>query len=152
MLQEIRGAVSFKDWLPIGANDFMHVEKMSGNVEAGIRAVTVNLWEPQRRLFHLGDGPAGFARVRTYYYPHWFATENGQRLPTSAAPDGVLLVSVPPGAADIELVFREPPRVRVASLASAIAWTLIAGLWVLRWLRRSRRTDGEMERPQTLGA
>ena len=152
MLQEIRGAVSFKDWLPIGANDFMHVEKMSGNVEAGMRPVTVNSWEPQRRLFHIGEGPAGFARVRTYYYPHWVAIENGQRLSTSAAADGVLLVSVPPRAADIELVFREPARVRIAAVASAIAWTMMAGLWVLGRLRRSRRSEGEPQSPQPLGA
>jgi hypothetical protein len=141
MLQEIRGAVSFKDWLPIWAKEFMQVEKMSGQVEAGTRAVTVTSWEPQRRVFHIGAGPEGFARVRTYFYPHWVATESGRSLATSATPDGVLLVSVPAHAADIEVVFREPARASIAAIASAITWVSIVGLAVFGWLRRSRRLE-----------
>jgi hypothetical protein len=137
MLQEIRGTVSFKDWLPIWAHEFLQVEKMRGNVEAGTRAVNVTSWEPLRRTFHIDEGPAGIARVRTYFYPHWVATEEGRSLSTSAAADGVLLIAIPAQAADIEVVFREPGRVRIAALVSTTAWFLIVGLAFFGWLRRT---------------
>ena len=141
MLHDIRGAVSFKDWLPKGANDFMHIERMNEKVENSSRAITIASWEPERRVFHVAAGAPETVRVRTYFYPLWQATGDGQRLPTSAAPDGVLLVSVPPQAADVELSFVEPPRVRRAALVSATAWILIAGLCVLGWFRRARASN-----------
>ena len=139
MLRDIRGAVSFKDWLPIWANDLTHLERMKGNVEAGSRAITITSWEPQRRVFHIDAGATENVRVHTYFYPHWQATENGLSLPTSAAPDGVIQLSAPPQAADIELSFVEPPRVRRTAVLSATAWILITGLCVLGWLRRGRQ-------------
>jgi len=147
MLKETRGTVSFKDWLPIWAHEFLQVEKMRGNVEAGTRAVNVTSWEPLRRTFHIDDGPAGIARLRTYFYPHWVAMEEGRSLSTSAAADGVLLVAVPAQAADIEVVFREPGRVRIAALVSTVAWVLIVGLVVFGWLRRTRRLEEELQSP-----
>jgi 4-amino-4-deoxy-L-arabinose transferase-like glycosyltransferase len=141
MLHDIRGAVSFKDWLPKGANDFMHVERMNEKVAGGPRAVTISSWDPERRQFHIAAGAPETVRVRTYFYPLWQATENGHRLATSAAPDGVLLVSVPSEAADIELSFVEPPRVRRVAFISAVAWISIAGLCVFGWFRPTRKSD-----------
>lgn len=138
VLQEIRGAISFKDWLPIWVHDFLQVQKMSGQVDAGTRAVTVISWESERRVFHIEAGPAVMARVRTYFYPHWKASETWRALTTSAAPDGVLLVAVPEQAADVEVVFREPVRVRIAASASIVALILIATLAFLGWGRRFR--------------
>jgi len=138
LLQEIRGAVSFKDWLPIWAHEFLQTEKMNGQVEAGTRVVTVNAWESQRRLFHIEAGPAGVAHVRTYFYPHWVATEGGRSFNTSPAADGTILVSVPERAADIAIEFREPPRVRVAAIVSAVGALGIVGLAIFGWRRRSR--------------
>src|SRR5258708_34743243 len=95
-------------------------------------------------MVHIEEGPAGIARVRTYFYPHWVATEEGRSLSTSAAPDGILLIAVPPHAADIEVVFREPGRVRTAALVSTIAWISLAALAVFGWLPRANRTPKEL--------
>jgi 6-pyruvoyl-tetrahydropterin synthase-like protein len=142
MLVEMRGAVSFKDWLPIGARDIVHVEKIDGNVQAGDRPITVTSWAPQHRTFHVEPGAQTTARVRTYFYPYWVAMADGQQLATSAAPDGALLVSLPPNATNVDLIFREPPRVRRAAIASGLSWLLIAVLLGTGWRRRVvRSTD-----------
>jgi hypothetical protein len=142
LLQEIRGAVSFKDWLPTWANDFLQLEKMNSQVEAGARSITITSWEPQRRLFHVDAGPSGVAHVRTYFYPHWVATEGGRSLNTSAAADGTLLVTIPDRAADVEVAFREPQRVRIAAIVSALAALGIVGLAIFGWRRRFRTIEG----------
>jgi hypothetical protein len=114
---------------------------MNGQVEAGNRAVTINSWEPQRRLFHIEAGPSGVARVRTYFYPHWLATEGGRGLNTSAAADGTLLVNVPERDVDVAVVFSEPERVRVAAIASGVAALAILALAIFGWCR-SRSLSG----------
>jgi hypothetical protein len=135
-LTAIRGAVSFKDWLPVWAHDFLEVNGMSGQVEAGTRNVTVAVWEPERRVFHVAAGQAGTARLRTYFYPHWVASEGGRPLTTSPAADGLLMVALPEHATDITVVFKEPPRVRLASLGSIVAVALIVLLAIFGWHRR----------------
>lgn len=125
-----RGAPSFKDWLPVGARDLVHMQKMTGNVEADSRVVTVNSWQPERRTFQIGDGPATEARVRTYYYPLWTATSAGKPLSVRPADDGALLIAVPPGDTNVELQFREPRRVEIARIVSGCGWVVIAALFL----------------------
>lgn len=136
-----RGAPSFKDWLPVNASDLLHVDLKRVKVDAGSRSVTSESWESERRQFKVADGPEAEARVRTYYYPHWQATANGQTLTTRAADDGAILVSLPPGPVDVTLTFQEPARVRYAELLSLLGWLAIATLGVSR-LSFSTQTSG----------
>lgn len=136
LAQAVRGAVSFKDWLPLWARDFDHVEKMSAKAEAGARPVTVTDWEAERRTFHLGPGTENALRVRTYFYPHWQARADGQALPTIATADGLLLISTPTQAADIELTFERPARVHAFEVVTISSWILIVGSLVLAVIKR----------------
>lgn len=126
-----RGAPSFKNWLPVWAKDLAHVQKMTSDVEADSRVVTLNSWEPERRTFQVGSGPATEARVRTYYYPLWTATSQGKPLGVRPADDGALLITIPPGETDVELRFREPRRVEIARFVSGCGWMLIIALFAL---------------------
>jgi hypothetical protein len=101
-----------------------------GRVEAGQRAVNVTGWSDTKRSFAVNEGPAGDARVATFYYPHWKATADGESLQVKAAEDGALLVSLPPRAVNVTLEFCEPPRVKIADGMSIFSWTLIASLLI----------------------
>ena len=127
MTQDVRGAVSFKDWLPAAARDFMNVQKMSARIDAGARPVTINTWEAERRTFHVGAGVENTLQVRTYFYPLWKARSGSEVLSTTATADGLLLISAPTQAADIELTFEHPLRVHLCELISIISWILIIG-------------------------
>ena len=124
--RDVQGAVSFKDWLPLGARDVVHLEKMTNKVEATGRSVSIQAWQPEHRQFQIAAGPANPARVKTFYYPHWVASADGETLRTYAAPDGTLSIELPARAATVNLDFREPPRVRVAGILSGIGWLVIA--------------------------
>jgi hypothetical protein len=138
MVQEVRGAVSFKDWLPAPARDFNNVQKMSGKVDAGTRPVTIAAWEPERRMFHLGAGSENILQVRTYFYPRWTAQADGRQLPVTANADGLLLISVPPQATDIQLVFELPKRVRLFEVVTVMSWLLILGSLLLAVIKMQR--------------
>lgn len=127
MVQDVRGAVSFKDWLPVWARDFNHVEKMLAKVDAGTRPVTITAWEPERRTFHLGAGTENTLQVRTYFYPRWTAKADGHLLPITPTTDGLLQISAPAQATDIQLAFEPPARVHLFELVTTASWILILG-------------------------
>jgi len=139
MAREVRGAPSFKDWLPVSARDLLHTDLKRDKVDAGSRAVTTESWESERRQFKVAGGPETEVRVRTYYYPLWQATANGQTLPTRAAEDGAILISLPAVAADVTLTFQEPARVRYAELISLLGWLAIGAVGVSRLPHLARR-------------
>ena len=136
LAREGRGAISFKDWLPTGAHDLLHLDLKKNKVDAGARSVALQSWEPEQRRFHIAAGSETEARVRTYYYPLWVATADGQRLPTRNGEDGAMLISIPPNAVDITLEFQEPTRVHVAMILSLFSWILIAALFIARFASR----------------
>jgi hypothetical protein len=138
LAQEVRGAVSFKDWLPIWAKEFNQVEKMSAKAEAGARPVTVTAWEAERRALRLESGAESTVRVQTYFYPHWKARAGGQVLPTSASADGLLLISAPTQAVDIELSFERPAQIRVFETLTIASWLMILVLLILAIIKAKR--------------
>lgn len=128
-LRLIPGSQGVSQWLPTWVNE--PVREMKTAIDAGSRTVSVRSWEPERRVFDIGAGEAIAVRVRTFFYPHWTATANGQILPVSAAADGAMMVGVPATPASVVLEFHEPLRTRWATIASAvgaIAITLLASL------------------------
>ena len=98
------------------------------------------------RTFEVGPGSSMDARVSTFYYPHWRATENGRALVTHPGPDGALLISLPPEPVTIDLEFREPPRTKVSTITSIISWTLLAALLIFGWFATTRRPYDSTER------
>ena len=139
-------------WLPVwaiaAAKNQPSYEKCTpplttNRVEAGPRPVQTVEWSDTKRTFAVGTGSPSDARVATFYYPHWKASANGQTLPTRAAPDGALLISLPPQAVNVTLEFREPLRTKVADLISIISWTFIAV--VLIFGRFARRATSDYE-------
>jgi 6-pyruvoyl-tetrahydropterin synthase related domain len=135
-LPDIRRAVSFKDWLPVAAREVRYMNKMNDQVDAASRQVKINLWQPEHRQFQLSSGPPTDARVRTYFYPLWKASSNGQSLVTQPADDGALLVQVPADTTNVELSFQEPSRVRVVRLVSGLGWILIIAAFMFDFIKR----------------
>jgi hypothetical protein len=134
-LAEVRGTASVNYWFPIWATS--KLKTMAHEVEADGRPISVNSWTPEARRFSVSVGDATEARVRTFYYPHWIATTHDQVLQTRPDKDGALLISIPRGAAAIDLVFKEPPRSRVSSFASLAGFIFIGALAIpLPWRRK----------------
>jgi hypothetical protein len=75
--------------------------------------------------------------VSSYFYPHWKAKAEGRLLPTTPTADGLLLISVPTQATNIELSFERPARVHVFEMVSVVTWLLIIGSLVWSMFMRS---------------
>ena len=127
LAQDVRGAVSFKDYLPLWARDFKNVQKMNDRADADARQVAITSWEPEHRSLHVSEGPETDLVVRTYFYPHWIVKSEGHPLPVRPNADGLLQISLPARAADITLDFVLPARVRTFELVSAASWIVILG-------------------------
>lgn len=129
MLDSLPGSKGFEDGMPVWAN--AAPRRMTSEVEADQRAVSINSWNSERREFQVTEGEAVEARVRTFYHPHWkVTTGSGAGLETRPADDGALLFSLPPETAVVTLEFREPLRVRISAFASLAGLLSIFALFV----------------------
>jgi hypothetical protein len=137
MVTDVRGSASINYWLPIWAR--AGTRPMTTQVEAADRSVAVTSWQPEHREFSVTAGPATEARIKTFYYPYWNATSEGQVLPTRPDKDGVLLVSLPPHAASVQLDFREPRRTKFSTITSLGGLIMIGALAVPFRPRLKRR-------------
>ena len=135
-LTEVRGSASVNYWIPIWARS--NPRPMDSAVEVAHRSVVVTSWQPQERKFSVSDGTATELRVKTFYYPHWTATTDGNTLATRPDYDGALLISVPEGSRTVDLEFREPSRTRVSAMMSCAGLLFIGGLATRHNWRRQR--------------
>jgi hypothetical protein len=137
-LTTIRGAVSFKDWLPVDARELVELPKMTDNVTIPARPATVEAWEPEYRRFKVTEGASTQGRVKTFYYPNWSASADGSALSVQPSPEGVMLVNIPNRATTVEITFQDPLKVRIACWVSALTWIalFIAGSLTLSRGRR----------------
>lgn len=134
-LSSIPGSPSVYQWLPVWVHD--PLPTMTAAVEAGDRQLAIKSWEPERRVFQVTAGAATDARVRTFFYPHWQATAEGQALAVHPDQNGAMVIALPKEAATITLEFHEPKRVKYAAGLSLIGWVLIGGLLLKRRTRDS---------------
>src|SRR6266542_4432482 len=74
-LEAVRGSESVSQWLPVWTN--RTPERVINRVETTDRTVTIDKWEPEMRSFYVTEGQTRQARVRTFFYPLWLATTNG---------------------------------------------------------------------------
>jgi 6-pyruvoyl-tetrahydropterin synthase related domain len=135
-LSAVRGTSSVNYWFPIWANS--NPKEMTTEVEAAAREVSVTSWQPEHRKFSVAAGPATQARVRTFYYPHWTATNEGGFLQTRPDKDGALLISLPENATSVDLDFREPRRTKFSTIGSLSGLMLIGAL-ALPFRRRKKQ-------------
>jgi hypothetical protein len=125
-LAEVRGTPSVNYWFPIWVSSTP--KPMMAQVETAGRAVSVESWAPEFRRFSVAAGGASEARIKTFYYPHWTAQSGQHALATRPDNDGTLLISLPPDAVSVDLVFKEPRSSRVSSMASLAGFMLIGVL------------------------
>ena len=148
LLVDIRGTGSIKNWMPAWAADNVEVYQMKERVDANSRKVTIESWEPEQRVFRVEAGPLSDVRVRTFYYPLWIATAGDRVLAIRPAPDGALLISLPPEATTVTLSFREP-RVKTVRIVSAIGWILIAALCLFDFRKGHRGLNPTVKQAAT---
>jgi 6-pyruvoyl-tetrahydropterin synthase related domain len=134
-LSSIPGSPGVYTWLPVWAHD--PLPNMTAAVEAGDRQLTIKSWQPERRILDVSAGATTEARVRTFFYPHWKASAAGRPLDVHPDQNGALVIALPKEAAEIELEFREPIRVKYAAGLTLIGWVLIGGLLLKRRTRNS---------------
>jgi hypothetical protein len=135
-ISDARPGPSHKDWLPAQAQEVKNMPRLDAPAEAPGRALTVQTWTPQKRVFHVAAGAPVNARVKTYFYPHWQAAAGPRPLATAAGDKGELLIALPAEATTVTLDFVEPPRTRYAAYATGLAWLFIAFMVLSSALRR----------------
>jgi uncharacterized membrane protein YfhO len=89
------------------------------------RKVNVSEWNPEYRVFTVGDGQSGIVRIATFYYPRWQAEVNGTPVQISPDENGAITIPIPQQQSTVRLWFQEPLLFSIAGIVSALTWLLL---------------------------
>lgn len=135
LVSELPGSPSLPEWLPVRAEPSI-LDKGSPLVDARGRNVTISEWTAESRVFAVGPGTPGEARIHTFYYPLWSASAEAGRLVTQPAEDGSLEIALPAEAASVRLTFEEPVRARLAGFLSLICGIALGTIFVCSFITK----------------
>lgn len=121
-------------WWPIWAK--REAFEQQDKATAGDRSVDVRKWTPKTKVFHVESGIASAMSVRTFFYPHWTATVNGQDVAAGNSESGTISIILPAEPSDVTLTFTEPRYVLYANVASGIAWIAVLAFLLIRSWRK----------------
>ncbi|MEO7971668.1 MAG: 6-pyruvoyl-tetrahydropterin synthase-related protein [bacterium] len=139
MVTSLQGSESNEGLLPVWVSG--KPRTMLQPVEAQGRDVQMNEWSDKHRSFQLGAGATTEARLRTFYYPYWQATADGNRLATRPADDGALLVTLPQTATTVKVDFVEPTSTYVAGASSVLGLLGIALSFAVDSRKRTKKSS-----------
>jgi hypothetical protein len=93
----------------------------------------------------INRGLGGWLETTRIFVPGYRATVNGREAELKTSPDGLVMVRVPPGHAEMELRYLGPPLLRVAFWTSLGSWLSLPFFWMAarRWIRR-RQSEQEL--------
>ena len=114
--------------------------EIKDKVSAQLRQVTISNWQPQFREFEVEQGEATNARIATFYYPHWQATVNGEKVNIEKSDDGTILIPLSTDKSQVRLFFAEPYFIKTADFISVISWLLLSILGIIFLVKRLFQT------------
>ena len=85
-------------------------------------------WNPEDRLVFVNANVPATIRLKTYYFPGWAATVDGQPTPLLRDHDGVQLVNVAPGIHQVQVSYATTFPRGLANAASVAGLLFIIGL------------------------
>ncbi len=127
-------------WWPIWANRGAFSNQ--NRADAGERVAEVEKWEDESRDFAISPGQADNLRVATFYHPYWTSIVNGDVVPVQKDENGVILIPLPSGAANVHLYFKEPGFLGVAKIVSLFTWIALVILLAGFCLRSVKNLRG----------
>jgi hypothetical protein len=100
-------------------------------------------WEPYHRLIAVRLDLPSEVRIKTYNFPGWTASIDGEKVPVSSDKDGVQVVSVPVGRHKIDSSFVNTTPRTTGTLLSALGLLAVVALAGLDRVREATRGEGE---------
>jgi hypothetical protein len=101
-------------------------------------------WNPEDRTVRVDTPTGGRMLLRTFYYPSWKAYMDGAPIPVGYdPPSGLISISVPEGAYEIDLRFERSVWGKLGAAISALSAVFLLGLLVWGRLRGAKKIVDE---------
>lgn len=119
IVERLRISGSYECWMPVWVKNEKIVDNQY-SIKARPREVISN--KQTEKIIYFPAGEPIAAAVNVFYYPHWRAFANDERIEVGKADNGTVLLNIPPAETVIKLEFIEPVYVRAANLISVFFW------------------------------
>jgi len=123
----------WKSWWPTWANK--KAFDVSDRVLAGGRAFEVTSWHAESKEFTVQPGKAQSVVVKSFYYPLWKASVNGQPVEPGIGENGVMTIPISAESSQVRLDFHEPNIYIVANAFSLVTWLVLLGYFAVAYGR-----------------
>jgi hypothetical protein len=111
-------------------------------LEKGQGEIYVRRWDPERRELDVFLTESDRLLIRTFNFPGWIATINGEMAPIiTGSQFGEVTLDLVPGFHEIELKFRDTAARRTGEAVTLSSLLVIAFMIVIPLARRSRRSS-----------
>lgn len=105
---------------------------------ADAREIQIVSWERNRKKINVSAGNATKMRIALFYYPHWQAEVNNQKVEIEKADDGAIIIPLTGEKSEVKLDFVEPFFIRIANYAAILVWLLFGTFSVYLIVNRTK--------------
>jgi len=113
------------------------VEMPRAGFREGSGRIVVESWLSSSRRLSVSTAGGGTVELRSFWFPGWRATRDGEPLALQASSRGVVRFSLPPGDHSVELVFGRTTARNGGRAVGALGWLLLpVSAWLLGRARR----------------
>lgn len=129
------GFGSFAEYLPLTVQSL--VTKLDARAPAAPPSIAVEARDAQRLALRISSSHSETVLLRTFYFPGWQATLNGQPLDLfPSTPLGLITFDAPPGTHRVVIWFGDTLPRQIGAFVSGVAFLALLG--ALLWLARKR--------------
>ena len=136
MVERLRTAGSYECWLPIWANPEAIPDS---RLASGDRPRETVADKQTEKIFRFPAGAPVTTQIKTFYYPHWQAFANNEKIEVGKAASGAILLSIPAEETIVRLEFVEPAYIKTANYVSVFSWAGLFGLAAFLSLARRQK-------------
>ncbi|NJM97538.1 MAG: hypothetical protein HC800_10550 [Phormidesmis sp. RL_2_1] len=111
-------------------------------VVSGQASVVVEQWKSEYRRLSVNVDEQSEIHVRTYNYPAWHAYIDGEATPIQTTSDGLIGLTLAPGAYTVELRYQATPAMKLGGLCSGVSLMILGVLGFRKANLRSLKQSG----------
>jgi len=133
LVERLRTAASYECWMPVWVKN-KELQSVQASAEERPREIVSN--RQTEKILRFPAGKPAAAEIKTFYYPHWRASVNGENIAVGKADNGAILLQIPAEETVVKLEFVEPFYATASKIVSVLCWLGLSAFGIFYFFRK----------------